>query len=229
MLVQDRDRQHVLRRSLPSMSFFNPPGRPDLSPSSRRPMVLAGVWLGVALAGWITMAWFASRPGSDAEAPARWPSASALERNGDASTLIVFAHPKCPCTAASVAELARIMETCPPKVTAAVVFTQPAGVDEAWTKTRLWEAVGEIPRVRRVIDVDGREARRFGAATAGRTLLYAANGARLFAGGITESRGHRGDNPGETAVVALLRGEAAATQRTPVFGCPLFQIATKRP
>ena len=141
---------------------------------------------------------------------------------------MVFAHPKCPCTEASVAELARIMETCPPTVTATVIFIQPQGVNEGWTKTRLWDAAGEIPRVRRVVDADGREARRFGAATAGRTLLYAANGELLFAGGITQARGHRGDNPGETAVVALLHGEPAAAQSTPTFGCPLFKSAAIR-
>ena len=212
------------------MSFSHSPGRPDPTPgTSRLPLALAGVWLGVALAGWVAMTWFATRPGGDPGAPAKWPVASALVTTEGGSTLVVFAHPKCPCTEASVAELARIMEVCPPAVTATVVFTQPPGVDEAWTKTRLWNLVGEIPRVRRMVDVEGREAIRFGAATAGRTLLYAANGELLFAGGITQSRGHRGDNPGETAILALLRGEPAATPSTPVFGCPLFKVATNLP
>ena len=51
--------------------------------------------------------WSASRPGGDPEAPARWPEASALVRNADGPTLVLFAHPKCPCTDASLAELAR--------------------------------------------------------------------------------------------------------------------------
>ena len=186
---------------------------------------LIGLWLACVLVGWVSLTRFATRPGGDDDAPARWPSASALALNKDGPTIVLFAHPKCPCTRASVAELARILEACPPCVATTVVFIRPATVDENWPQTPLWKAAAAIPRVQCVADVDGREAHRFRAVTAGRTLLYAANGDLLFAGGITESRGHRGDNPGETAIVALLRGQRAQTQSTPVFGCPLFKLA----
>ena len=78
-----------------------------------------------------------------------------------------------------------------------------------------------IPGVRVLVDVDGREAARFGARTSGTVLVYSPHGALLFAGGITASRGHSGDNLGRDAVVTILdRGQPDRTA-TPVFGCPL--------
>ena len=49
----------------------------------------------------------------------------------------------------------------------------------------------------------------------------------LFAGGITASRGHSGDNAGRSVLVALLHGAGprpggpVARHTSPVFGCPL--------
>ena len=45
-----------------------------------------------------------------------------------------------------------------------------------------------------------------GATTSGHVLLYDAGGVLRFAGGITDGRGHEGDNAGLDAALALLRG-----------------------
>jgi len=55
-----------------------------------------------------------------------------------------------------------------------------------------------------VTDADGAEANRFGAETSGHTLLFDFGRRLLFSGGITDSRGHTGDNAGESAIVALI-------------------------
>ena len=70
-------------------------------------------------------------------------------------------------------------------------------------------------------DPDGAESRRFGARTSGHVCLYAADGRLLFSGGVTDSRGHAGDGVGADAVVALVGGGTAGTERTLVFGCLL--------
>jgi len=72
------------------------------------------------------------------------------------------------------------------------------------------------------VDVDGVEARRFGVATSGSTLLYDAAGNLLFLGGITGARGHSGDNAGMSAVLAGIRTGCADPDQTPVFGCSLL-------
>jgi hypothetical protein len=45
----------------------------------------------------------------------------------------------------------------------------------------------------------------------------------MFQGGITISRGHSGDNPGRSAINALLHHELSNQIKTPVFGCSLFE------
>lgn len=54
-------------------------------------------------------------------------------------------------------------------------------------------------------DRDGAELSRFGFRTSGDTRLYAPDGALVFHGGITASRGHEGDNPGQSAVLAAVQ------------------------
>ena len=73
-----------------------------------------------------------------------------------------------------------------------------------------------------VVD-DGREARLFGAATSGQTMVYGRNGHLLFSGGITAARGHYGDNAGASAIGALLEQPTPQSGRkTAVYGCALF-------
>ena len=70
-------------------------------------------------------------------------------------------------------------------------------------------------------DENGAEADRLGAKTSGHTVVFGRNGAVLFSGGITASRGHVGDNAGENAVLAALKQEMPDRRQTPVFGCSL--------
>lgn len=70
-------------------------------------------------------------------------------------------------------------------------------------------------------DIDGVEARRFGAETSGHTFLFDSGGQLLFNGGITAFRGHSGDNEGENAVISLINNRSGARAQTLVFGCPL--------
>ena len=80
-----------------------------------------------------------------------------------------------------------------------------------------------------VFDPDGVEARRFGAETSGHTLLFGADGRLLFSGGITASRGHAGDNAGESAIVALVNNQTPTRTQTLVFGCSLANRTETEP
>jgi hypothetical protein len=134
----------------------------------------------------------------------------------------MLAHPHCPCTRASIGELALLMAHSQGRVTAYVLFLKPAGFSDDWEKTDLWHSAASIPGVKVMIDDGGAEARRFHAATSGQTMLYDAEGRLLFSGGITGSRGHAGDNAGRSAIVSLLNTGAAERAETFVFGCRLF-------
>ena len=141
----------------------------------------------------------------------------------------MLAHPHCPCTAASVGELAQIMARLQGKVAAYVLFVKPKEAGRDWDDTSLRRSAEAIPGVNVVFDPDGVEARRFGAETSGHTLLFAADGRLLFSGGITASRGHAGDNAGERAIVALVNNQTPARTQTLVFGCSLANRAKTEP
>jgi len=99
---------------------------------------------------------------------------------------------------------------------------KPAGLPEDWEQTDLWRRAAVIPGVDLTRDDDGAEARRFGAATSGQTVVYDGDGHLLFSGGITAARGHEGDNAGRSAIVSLLASRGAEPTSTPVFGCSLL-------
>jgi len=135
--------------------------------------------------------------------------------------MLMFVHPRCPCSTASLAELAAIVERNQKRVATEVVFVKPHGAGQGWERTPLWDQAANIPGLRVVVD-EGALAGQFGAQTSGYVVLYDANGRLLFNGGITRSRGHEGESAGRRAICTLLSAETPAERQTPVFGCPLF-------
>ena len=186
-------------------------------------LIAASVVWALVVCGGLTLLWgYENGPGRPAAAPQRWPAGSRITPAADRPTLVMLAHPHCPCTRASVGELARLMARAKGRVSAHVLFLKPADLPDGWEKTDLWRSAAAIPGVEVLADGGGEEARRFGAATSSQVLLYDAGGRLLFSGGITASRGHSGDNAGRAAVESLLTEGAADKTGTFVFGCPLF-------
>jgi hypothetical protein len=180
------------------------------------------LWLSMVGAG-IGLLWsYESTPGFAAATPGRWPADSRIKPAADRATLVMLAHPHCPCTRASIGELSRLMTQAQGRVTAYVLFVKPPNFSDGWEQTDLWASAAAIPGVTVVRDDNGVEAVRFHAATSGQTVLYDAAGNLLFSGGITSARGHAGDNAGRTAIVSLLTSDEAEERGTLVFGCPLF-------
>jgi len=161
---------------------------------------------------------YETTPGPFGVASASWPSESKIKCSTDRLTLVMLAHPRCPCSRASVGELARIMAQAPGKMSAYVLFFEPK---DGWSTTDLQRTAAAIPGVTVLSDVDGVEAARFGAETSGHTFLFDRDGDLLFSGGITGSRGHNGDNAGERAIISLAREQARSRVVTFVFGCRL--------
>jgi hypothetical protein len=186
------------------------------------PAAAGALWLFMIAVGVGALWSYESTPGSGAAAPGLWPAASRIKPDTHRATLVMLAHPHCPCTRASIGELARLMTQAQGRVTAYVLFVKPQGFSDEWVQSDLWESVAAIPGVTPVLDDGGTEADLFHAETSGQTVLYDAAGNLLFRGGITSARGHAGDNAGRTAIVSLLTSEEPEERDTPVFGCPLF-------
>jgi len=177
-------------------------------------VMMIGVGLGLLWA-------YENAPGPVAVPPSQWPADSRIQPAADRATLIMLAHPHCPCTRASIGELSRLMTQAQDRVTTYVLFLKPAGSSDDWEKTDLWQSAASIPGVNVVVDDIGAEAQRFQVVTSGQTVLYDAEGCLLFSGGITGSRGHFGDNAGRSAIVSLLNTGKAERSETFAFGCPL--------
>jgi len=185
--------------------------------------VVMAVWVPAVGFGIQTLLRYANTPGRPATPASRWPTGVPFPPAKQRSTLVLFAHPQCPCSRATIEELARIESCCSQKVETTVLFYAPSTMPSAWIKTDLWDSALRIPGVRVLADAGGTTARRFGVHTSGQTLLFDASGRLVFNGGITAFRGHSGDNDGRDEIVRLLRGETPLRHGTPVFGCALFE------
>jgi hypothetical protein len=183
---------------------------------------LAG--LGVGLGALLN---YEDGPAEAGAAPSRWPARSRIERVAGLPTIVVMAHSHCPCTRATIGELALLMTRVQNRVTANVVFVRPAGEPEKWEETDLWRDAQLIPGVRVISDPEGRETGLFGAVASGQTMLYDAGGKLLFSGGITSGRGHSGDNAGRSTIVGLITKGKSELKETPVYGCALANPVTR--
>ena len=187
--------------------------------------------------GWYQLARFSSTPGEQTAAPARLPSnipqisaisaiseikttpaLAAANSSSQTPLLLVFMHPRCSCTPATLQQLDHILDVSHAPVRLALVVYQSAVVNEPSAQSaRLLRHTAQI-----VPDINGRLARRFGAATSGEVVLYSSGGQLLYQGGITPLRAHTGDSLASDALrLALTTGEAQARTFN-VFGCPIF-------
>jgi hypothetical protein len=184
------------------------------------------LWLPAVVYGINVMWSYSTTPGHPASPPQFWPGSAPLRRAKEGrDTLVMFAHPQCECTRATLGELAILMAQTAGRLEADVFFYAPSSENSTWVKTDLWQTAAAIPGVHPFEDRDAEMAKQFGAFTSGQTLLYRSDGRLLFNGGITAYRGHSGDNAGRSAVTALVQGnvppEISLPVVTRVFGCSL--------
>ena len=163
-------------------------------PRQRQPWLwlLIAVWLATAVSG-LRIVWvYDNTPGVLARAPQRWPAASALTRTMGEPALVVLAHPQCPCTRASLGELAEVLARAPPSRRRRTCCScarrrSPAG----WEQTALWRPRSSLPGRHRAA-----RRRWRGGATVRRgdirpDAALRRRGRCAFSGGITGARGPR--------------------------------------
>ena len=188
-----------------------------------RPGLLAAgliFWLGLVGAGLTAVAQHAFSRGAVTTPSPYWPATSSIQRS-DTATLLVFVHPLCPCSRATINELHEIARQSGPHLAVQIVFVEPTGLHESAEGTPLWSRAAVIPGAALLRDQDGREAAVFGVLVSGEARLYAADGKLLFRGGLTASRGHEGASAARTIILAAIREQKTDSLRpdTAVFGC----------
>jgi hypothetical protein len=184
---------------------------------------LSFAWIGLVLVLAAAVQLRDAAPGDAGAPPSDWPAGTTLRLATDGPTLVMLAHPQCPCTVASLDELERLLAAAARPPRAFVVLAIPADAPAGFEQGAALERARRLTGAALLLDRDGREAARFGARTSGHVMVFDPAGRLRFAGGITPSRGRCGDAPGRRSVLALLGG-AAADDAAPVFGCPLEDV-----
>jgi hypothetical protein len=195
--------------------------------ANRRSAALLTAWLGLVVLGLGLMMRYDATPGAPGHPPSIWPAESRVPHCAGHAALVLVVHPHCPCSRATLAELERLLARCE-GLAATVLFALPRGIALAEDGIALWSVAAAIPGVTALRDADGTEARRFGAQTSGLALLYDDRGTLVFSGGITDARGHQGDNAGSDAIRAWFDGRRTTPVSTPVYGCGLFDDCPTR-
>lgn len=183
------------------------------------------LWVMGIFAVTTAMTHYNATPGRSAYAASDWPVNTGLHPASDKATLLVFIHPHCPCTSATLAELERLAADAVAPVQMLLIFGVPESAPPDWQAGRNWQHAERLPGAERIIDRNGRLAKRFGATTSGHCMMYLPDGKLRFQGGITLARGHEGSSYGGNAIRCVLAGNPSVKSMTPVFGCDLVVAA----
>lgn len=194
-----------------------------------RVVLALGVFsLATTASGTLALVKFNWTPGRDEPTRVgnRWPALSNIQRSKGRGELLVFVHPLCTCTRATIAELSNTLRGAMAGEKPEITFlVYRPNLSAGWSRKETERQASSIPGVRFIWDDGGVEAHKLGAQVSGLVLLYDTAGSLRFRGGVTESRGHEGPNAGILLLQqALNKSEVAAesrTDRTRVYGCSL--------
>jgi hypothetical protein len=183
------------------------------------------IWTGAVGLGFVLLLVYKHKPQSAGATPASLPILPEIAPSSDPMTLIVFAHPHCPCTRATFRQLDRLLVSAANRAALHVVLVDVADAPQKLADSPMARSAANIAGAKLHFD-DGELAKRFGVHTSGHVLLYDASGVLRFSGGLTPYRGHEGP----CLAVDVLRGflmespqpPSDAPFQFPVYGCLLF-------
>jgi|ERR1700677_486032 len=182
-------------------------------------MLILLLWVSGVAWGFALVLRYEATAGVSGQAPA---NLAEMPQTYGRKLVILLAHPRCPCTRATLAEFEKIITRRQDIIDTHVYFFQPIDRPSSWSQGESWNLAAQLPGVQVHADVDGRMAKVLGARTSGQVVVFDETGRLLYSGGITGARGHQGDNPGCQAVLDLVQGGSDSVRDFPVFGCPLF-------
>jgi hypothetical protein len=183
-----------------------------------RVVLFTALWVLAVGFGLLKLQNYSTSPARGAAPPTRWPETTTLARNPGRVTVVMLAHPQCPCTRASLGELAIAAAQSGGRLDIHIVFLESPAFE---LESDLWRSALEIPNTRVVADPGGTEIAKFGVKASGHTLVYDPEGRLVFSGGIVSARGHAGANRGRDAIIELARYGHSTVATSPVFGCSL--------
>ena len=187
---------------------------------ARRPwwwVAVSAVWLCVLFLLWGILLRHAFQP---SKVPA-WPVMTTSLPASKTFRIVLFAHPCCPCTRATLEELNESLTRLPKDTSVSIVFVT-AGLAESDVAGSPNVALArQLSGVQVRFDCTGEEARRLNATVSGEVFAFDRAGRLVFQGGLTPGRGHQGESAGQKRLEQLASGLAHEPCTAPVFGCHL--------
>lgn len=150
----------------------------------------------------------------------RWPALAHLSRSQHVPTLVVFLHPHCHNSTATLFELEQLLPTLKGRVQIYITMYAPEDLGDSWSKKSVWRQATKMRNVNLYLDKNGEDSELFGAQSSGEMFLYDTSGDLLFHGGVTRTFGIAGQNKGAEALVAWLTQQSRSdiAHETPVWG-----------
>jgi hypothetical protein len=201
---------------------------PAISTSRQRSVLLRTFRWGLLVAslasaslGWMWLLEHAFRPTATRDFVAQWPcGARPVPAEAD-TRIIVFAHPYCPCTRATLDQLDQSLTRFPHNTFVRVVFTTAGLHGRDIAESGLVAFARRMPRVDVYLDETAEETLRFQARVSGEVLAFDRSGNCQFHGGLTSGRGHRGESTGQRQLERVAVGDSTAPFIGPVYCCVL--------
>lgn len=217
-----------------TVEAMKPRSTPRQHPSipKRRRALVSGVAVAWCLAwggSWYALSEHTYEGRQASASLAVWPANSQWDRADGAYQLILFAHPFCPCTRASLSELAESLTRLPKSTAIRIVFAT-AGLPQSEVQdSDLVSMARRLPGAEVRFDEQSAEAMHFGATLSGETLVFDPHGRLIFHGGLTPGRGHQGDTAAQRQMERLVNGQTGPVCRCSVFGCRLSRPSESVP
>ncbi len=179
-----------------------------------------GAWSVLIVCGLLWMTAYSMSPGETFTPLLERPDDTEISFSENQPTLLVFLHPRCPCTRPTIAALERLMVR-KHDIVLQPVFYLPDTQTVAWAQDEYWDRLIDLGAHEPVIDINGHLAGQFHATTSGHALLFSTDGRVQFWGGITSGRVHEGDSLGLTMLTRVLDGIPVSEPSFPVYGCSI--------
>jgi len=179
------------------------------------------LWAVACFAGFGALWVYANTEGDLGQPNVGWDLPEQFHAHTTLPTLVVYAHPKCPCTRATFSELQRLQRDHRGDFVTRIIFFEPYHAPRTWRETDLWHQARNMTDTEAIADPGGMISQEAGARVSGTIALYSPREDVLFWGGITPSRAHEGESPGIISLRAILEGRSPLSRSSRVYGCSL--------
>lgn len=175
--------------------------------------------------GFVTLTDYSSRPAPHTDVLAELPADVHFETSQadkNSPTILLFYHPKCPCTLASARCLARLASRFNGSPNFYAYAYCPAEEPDTWIASSTTDELRTINNVTIFPDRNAEKCKQFGVRISGHILVYNSAGKLVFSGGITPYRGHEGGSMAAMDFIQHANGKVLEPSCWPTFGCSIL-------